>query len=149
MTRRHSNCWWRKHPQKAFVLSIAEPFPDIKSHFIQPLSLVLIIQDHEGLLQRRRGTRTDTQNQSACCRSPPPSGIDSCNAADLDREGTSRSCGSDTPGNQTPSDDQTHPGALKTSPFVSKADSTGRVTGLIVAAEQMWDVCCFFFFHTP
>lgn len=104
---------------KSFCFSIVEPFPDIKSHFIQPLSLVLIIQDHKSLLQRRRGT--DTQNQNACCCSPPPSGIDSCNAADLDRE-DEQELREETSGNQTLSDDQTHPDALKTSPFVSKAD---------------------------
>lgn len=44
-----------------------------------------------------------------------------------------------TRGNQTLSHNHTDP-TTETSSLVSKTDSTRRVTGLIVAAEQMWDV---------
>lgn len=142
------DCWdlFTRPPPKNFTFVLSSSSQTLKESFHPDAPPALIIHDHKGLLQRRRGTRADTQNQSACCCFSP-SGLDSCDAADLYKEDERLE---DTSGNQTLSDNQTD-ATLKTSFFVSKADSTRRVTGLIVSAEQMWDVrfCSFFFLHIP
>lgn len=118
----------RKHPKK-LSFCIVELFPDIKRVISSSRSpLVLIIQDHEGLLQRRRGDKGRHTKSKCLLPFPSPSGIDSCDAADLDSE-DEQELREDASGNQTLSDNQTDPTlsrrALSSAKPIPQAESQG------------------------